>query len=131
MNSVDSLINISVEKNIERQDEFESKILDLVERLDFIDIQILRKFYMTGKEFPNDTQPYCFPLLYKEMKTNHRLKIGMEALRKRLNNLVKLGLIVKVKKSNPVNYMPVKGREKFIRGVIVKFFVLNGLTKFL
>lgn len=86
---------------------------------------------MTGKEFPNDTQPYCFPLLYREMKTNHRLKIGMEALRKRLNNLVRIGLLEKIKHSNPTGYRPVRGKVKFVRGVIFKFFILNGLTKFL
>ena len=131
MNRERNLINISVEENTKEKNEFESKVLELVEKLDFIDIQILRKFYMTGRDFPNDTQPYCFPLLYREMKTQHRLKIGMEALRKRLNNLVKLGLLVKIKHSNPTGYGPVRGKENFVRGIIFKFFILNGLTKFL
>ncbi|MEM5790571.1 MAG: hypothetical protein QXP77_00760 [Candidatus Aenigmatarchaeota archaeon] len=130
MNSVDSFINISANENIEKNDVIE-KINGLAERLDFIDIQILRKFYMTGREFPNDTQPYCFPLLYKEMKVNNKLKIGIEALRKRLNNLVKLGLLEKVKHSNPTGYRPVRGQVEFVRGIIFKFFILNGLTKFL
>ena len=116
---------ILVKKNLE------SVILNLAERLDFIDIQILRKFYMTGKEFPNDTQPYCFPLLYRELKISHHLKIGIEALRKRLDTLVRSGLLIKIRHSNPTNYSPVKGREKNIRSVIVKFFVIHGLTKFL
>jgi len=131
MNSVDSLINISVEKNIEIREGTEDVILKLAERLDFIDVQILRKFYMTGKEFPNDTQPYCFPLLYREMKISHHLKIGMEALRKRLNGLVRLGLLTKIKNSNPTNYAPIHEKEGFIRSVVIKFFIMNGVTKFL
>lgn len=119
---------LETKKNIgENLDE----CLKLAERLDFIDIQILRKFYMTGKEFPNDTQPYCFPLLYKEMKTTHHLKIGLEALRKRLNNLAKLGLLAKIKHSNPTSYGPIKEREVFVRAVILRFFLISGLTKFL
>jgi hypothetical protein len=133
MSSVDSLINISVEKDIESRqvEELDTILLDLVERLDFIDVQILRKFYTTGKEFPNDTQPYCFPILYKEMKEVHRLKIGMEALRKRLDILVKFGFLGKINNSNPTNYSPINGKEKLIRAVIMKFFLINGLNKFL
>jgi hypothetical protein len=103
---------------------------DLAERLDFLDIQILRKFYVTGKEFPYDTEPFCFPILFREMKTNLHLKIGIEALRKRLNNLVRLGLILKIRQSNPTNYVPAKGLEQMIRAIITKFFLINGVTKF-
>ncbi|MDI6798447.1 MAG: winged-helix domain-containing protein [Candidatus Aenigmarchaeota archaeon] len=132
MMNANSLINISVEKDTKVQKEdLESVVLGLAERLDFIDIQILRKFYMTGKEFPNDTQPYCFPLLFKEMKESHHLKIGIEAMRKRLKNLERVGLIQKVKYSNPTSYTPVRGLEQVVRAVITRFFLINGLTKFL
>jgi len=133
MSSIDSLIKVSMEKSIESREveELDTILLDLVERLDFIDVQILRKFYTTGKEFPNDTQPYCFPILYKEMKDVHRLKIGMEALRKRMEVLVKFGFLGKINNSNPTNYSPVGGKEKLVRAVIMKFFLINGLTKFL
>jgi hypothetical protein len=124
--SNERLNSISIEKNAE-----ESDILPLIEKLDFLDIQILRKFYMTGKEFPSDSQPYCFPILFQEMKANHQLKIGMEALRKRLNNLVRMGLLEKVKKSNPTNYVPIKEKEKQVKIIIMKFFVIHGLSKFL
>jgi hypothetical protein len=106
-------------------------IMELAGKLDFIDIQLLRKFYMTGKEFPSDTQPFCFPVLYKYMKEAHQLKIGLEALRKRLDILVKCELLLKVKNSNPTCYFPMKGRERMIRAVITKFFLINGLTNFL
>lgn len=120
------LVAISVEKNVKELD-----ILSLAEKLDFTDIQILRKFYMTGKGFPSDSQPYCFPILYQEMKINHHLKIGIEGLRKRLDNLVELGFLKKIRNSNPTNYMPVNGKEQLIRAVIMKFFLINGLNKFL
>lgn len=110
--------------------DFEAAIA-LAERLDFLDVQLLRKFYMNGKEEPFDLQPYCFPILYNEMKVGHKIKIGMEALRKRLNNLVNLGLLEKIRHSNPINYGPVGDKNYFIRAVIAKFFVINGLTKFL
>ncbi len=110
--------------------DFENAV-SLAERLDFLDIQLLRKFYMTGKEHPFDLQPYCFPILFNEMKVNHKIKIGREALRKRLDNMVKIGVLDKIKNSNPVNYTPVEYRNQFVRAVITKFFVLNGLTKFL
>jgi len=105
--------------------------LKWAEKLDFLDIQILRKFYMTGKKFPLDTQPFCFPMLYKEMKESHHLKIGREALRKRLGNLVRTGFLLKVKQSNPTSYFPVKGTEQLVNATITKFFLMHGLTKFL
>jgi hypothetical protein len=108
-----------------------SLVLDLAEKLDFLDIQILRKFYVTGKEFPHDTQPFCFPILFREMKNSHHLKIGIEALRKRLNNFVEMNLLEKIKSSNPTSYMPVTGREELVRAVVTKFFLIHGLTKFL
>ncbi len=117
-----------VENNVDANFE---QAISLAERLDFLDVQLLRKFYMNGKEQPFDLQPYCFPLLYSEMKVNHKIKIGMEALRKRLNNLVKLGLLDKIRHSNPANYGPFIDKTSFIRVVITKFFVINGLTKFL
>jgi hypothetical protein len=103
----------------------------LVDRLDFLDIQILRKFYISGKEYPLDTQPFCFPILYQEMKTTYKIKVGLEGLRKRMDGLVKLGLLEKIKHSNPVSYSPIAERSAGVRGVITKFFLINGLTRFL
>lgn len=107
--------------------DFEKTVSLLAERLDFWDVQILRKFYMTGKEFPLDTQPYCFPILYSELRDSHKLKVGVEAFRKRLRNLVVIGFLEKVGKTNPANYEPVKGKESIVRAAIMKFFVVHGL----
>lgn len=110
--------------------DFEGAIA-LAERLDFLDVQLLRKFYMNGKEQPFDIQSYCLPILFNEMKITHKMKIKLNAFRYRINNLVKLGLLTKVLKSNPAVYLPLKNKEMFVRGVITKFFILNGLLKFL
>lgn len=106
------------------------EIDSIIEKLDFLDIQILRKFYATDREFPFNTQPYCFPILYHEMKTTQHLKIGAEALRKRLNKLVELGFLKKIKYSNPVSYLPVDGKENYIKSIIVRFFLIHGLSNF-
>lgn len=127
MNKLDSEITITSENAV----DIEKISLNFATKLDFIDVQILRKFYVTGKEFPNDTAPYCFPILYREMKENGQLKIGMEGFRKRLDNLVRVGFLEKIKLSNPTNYMPRKGKENLVRAIIVKFFLIHGLTKFL
>ncbi len=105
--------------------------LALAERLDFLDVQILRKFYMTGRGFPNDCQPYCFPILFMEMRVNNKLTVGSEALRKRLDNLVGVGLIEKVSRTNPANYSPVRGSEQLVRAIITRFFMIHGLNNFL
>ena len=109
---------------------FEDAIM-LAERLDFLDIQLLRKFYMNGKEQPFDLQPYCLPILYREMKVTNRIKIGLNAFRYRLNNLVKLGLLDRIYKSNPALFTPLGDKREFIRAVVTKFFLINGLLKFL
>ena len=79
-----------------QEKEFVDEIVIIVEKLDFLDIQILRKFYMCGKDYPFDTQPFCFPILYQEMKTVQKIKIGLEGLRKRMDALVNLKLLEKI-----------------------------------
>ncbi len=137
MNSLESIISTPRSTVIEQSSEeisgqtSDQEIFALIDRLDLIDVIVLKKFYATGKDFPFDTQPYCFPILYKEMKENNNLKICMEALRKRLDVLVKAKLLEKINNSNPTNYIPINGKETFVRLLITKFFVLSGLTKFL
>lgn len=125
--SIEGFLGSEVTENKER-DFLLDEIISLIERMDFLDIQILRKFYMTNKEFPNDTQPWCFPILYMEMKVNHRMTIGMEALRKRLDELVKVGFLEKIGNSNPTNYIPVAEKVQLVKALITKFFLINGLT---
>ena len=130
LNNLESFLEVSIEKSLETKD-IETVLIEFVERLDFLDVQLLRKFYSTGKEFPLDTQPHCFPILFKEMRDNNHLQIGAEALRKRLDNLVRVSLLAKIKNSNPTNYTPIAGKEQLVRAMIMKFFLIHGLTKFL
>lgn len=108
--------------------EGEDPVLSLAEKLDFVNIQILRKFYATGEEFPNDTKPHVFSLLYMEMKSSQKIRVGVEALRKRVDGLVKMGLLEKIGRSNPASYHPVDGLEQTIRAVIRRFMLNNGLS---
>jgi len=125
INSLETTIGVTTEKNTDLT------ILSLSEKFDLMDVQILRKFYTTGKDFPYDTLPWCFPVLFMDLKVNNRLKVGQEALRKRLDALVGLGLLDKVRNSNPANYFPIKGRENLVRACIVRFFTMNGLMQYL
>ena len=132
MSTEASVLDTSLPPSVqEKTEEKVDNIITLAEKLDFFDVQLLRKFYMTGKDFPYDTQPHCFPILFLEMKVNHKISIGSEALRKRLDNLTKIGLLEKINRSNPANYSPVKGLEQIVRAMITRFFTINGLTKFL
>lgn len=103
-------------------------VLSFASRLDFINIQILRKFYATGEAFPNDTKPHVFPVLYMEMKNVNRIPMGTEALRKRMDSLVSMGLLSKVVRSNPACYHPVKGIEQSVRAVIKRFMMNHDLS---
>jgi predicted transcriptional regulator with HTH domain len=113
--------------------EIKTEILisQILERIDFLDVLILKKFYATGKEFPNDTQPYCLPILYRELTEQNNVKISLEGLRKRLNSLVKIGLLNKIERTNPSIFYPVRGKEELVRKIIVKFFERFGFENFL
>lgn len=136
MSTLETVINIEhqqegILQESTSQVESDQQLMNLIDRLDLTDVIVLKKFYATGRQFPFDTQPYCFPILFKEMKENNNLKIGLEALRKRLDILAETNLLQKVNNSNPTNYFPINGKETFVRLLITKFFVLNGLSKFL
>lgn len=106
------------------------EINELAERLDFFDVVVLKKFYLSGKDPLSSTRPHCFPILFKEMKDLHKMKLGIEAFRKRLKVLTKMGLLIKVEKMSPTAYLPVPEKEFFIKASITKFFLINGVTKF-
>ncbi|MEM5882377.1 MAG: hypothetical protein QXS69_02870 [Candidatus Aenigmatarchaeota archaeon] len=101
-------------------------VRQILERIDFIDVLILKKFYLTGKNFPNDVQPYCFPFLYTELKNQHQINLTLEGLRKRLNTLVNLGLLKKVERTNPSVYFPKEDMKEIARRIIFKFFERYG-----
>lgn len=109
----------------------EINLIEVVERLDKIDILILRKFYFTNKEFPNDMQVYCFPILIKELKEIHNIKLTTDALRKRIEKLCKINLLEKVEKSNPAIYLPLESKKEMVENLIKMFISYSGLENFL
>jgi hypothetical protein len=117
------LLEVKQPKNLE-------DIISIVDRLDFTDIQIIRKFYLLKSGCFN-SQPYCFPILYKEMKNSGQIKMGVEGFRKRLENLVRIGFLKKVKHSNPTIYLPVEENKEIVLAVIKRFFFVNGLEQYL
>jgi len=106
----------------------EDSVVSFANKLDFVNIQILREFYATGQSFPNDTMPHVFSMLYMEMRGSQRITVGLEAFRKRMDALVSIGLLKKVAKSSPACYHPVKGIEQSVRAVIKRFMMNNGLS---
>jgi len=115
--------NKTIQQNSQLTEIF---IRQVLERMDFLDVLILKKFYLTGKPFPNDIQPYCFPFLYNELKLQHQIKLTLEGLRKRLNSLVNLGLLKKIEGTNPTIYFPREEMKEIVRKIIFKFFERYG-----
>ncbi len=105
------------------------KISTIIDKLDLLDLSILRKFYVAGKE-PFDIKPYCLPVLYSEMKKNG-LKICRRSFEYRLKKLVKLGLLKKVERTNPSIYEPMFEIKTFVRKLIFLVLAKNGLDQFL
>ncbi|MEM7821743.1 MAG: hypothetical protein QXX38_02965 [Candidatus Aenigmatarchaeota archaeon] len=112
MNKLDSVINISIEQDIERKE-----ISSIFLNFDVIMIKILQKFYFNGNKFPNDINCYYIQQLFSELKSEG-LNINLETLRKRLESLVKLKLIEKVE-TYPRIYTPVRDVER-IRKLLTK-----------
>jgi len=100
---------------------------EIIERIDFIDIIVLKKFYFTEKGFPNDMEVYCLPVLVKELKNVHNINLTKDAIRKRLLKLVKIGLLEKVKNSNPSIYLPIEEKKEFVEKLIKTFIIRSGL----
>jgi len=98
------VLSFSVSENIG------AEISSLLSHFDVITVRVLQKFYKTGDKFPNDVNCYYVSQLHAELM-REGLKIEIETLRKRLDVLVKLGFLEKVK-TYPRLYMPVRNVEK-------------------
>lgn len=101
-----SLLNTTVQQATVPKKHVSSIFLNF----DVIMIKILQKFYFNDKTFPTDTTCFYVQQLFSELKSDG-LQINLETLRKRLESLVKLGLIDKVE-TYPRIYMPVRDVEK-------------------
>jgi hypothetical protein len=107
MNSKTRLINISVEKNI--KDDF-----SFFASFDITMIKIIQKFYGDGLDpVSGNLNTFCTQQLYRLLR-EEGLKISLEGLRKKLDFLVKIGFLEKVK-TYPRIYMPVNSIEKIER----------------
>ena len=80
----------------------------LAVRLDREDVLLLREFYATGRPCPDDTAPHVLRVLTDRVHHQRgplaRLSYG--AIRCRLENLVALGLVGHIPKTNPAVYYP-------------------------
>ncbi|MCS7123223.1 MAG: hypothetical protein RMJ17_01445 [Candidatus Aenigmarchaeota archaeon] len=106
-------------------------LINLIERMDKIDIILLKKFYFTSKDFPNDMQVYAFPILIKELREVHKVSLTDDAIRKRLKKLCELGLLEHVKNSNPSIFLPIEEKKNFVEELIKQFISYIGLEIFI
>lgn len=111
MSNLESLINVSIEKDIKSKVEDELEELSgFILHLDIIMIRILQKFYRSGLSFPSDTTCYYVQQLQSELN-REGLKMELETLRKRLDTLVRIRLLEKVE-TYPRIYMPIREVER-------------------
>ena len=91
-----------------RVEQSDVDVRALAARLDRADILLLRQFYVTGSPNPNDTVPHILRVLVDTVQRGggpvSRLSYG--AIRYRLENLVALGLLGKIARTNPAAYCP-------------------------
>ena len=80
----------------------------LAARLDRADILLLREFYATGRPYPDDTDSHVLRLLADRVRRGSGPLAGLSygAIRYRLENLVALGLVGRVPRTNPAIYYP-------------------------
>ncbi len=98
--------------------EFLMKPEMLLDRLDSIDIRILKKFYMAGPK-PYDLSPYVQITMTQELKKSG-VVLGVKAVALRLGKLVDMGLLDE-SKTTPKIYVPKEELKPFIRKLIATY----------
>lgn len=96
-------------------------------RVDLVDINVLRAFYMTNKQHPYDTAPWCFPILFKGFKEKNITRTGRMGFYKKVEKLCKAGLITKLKRTNPVIFEPVDEIKYVVRRSVLMWLANRGL----
>jgi len=95
----------------------------LASRLDRTDVLLLKEFYHTGRPYPDDTISHVLRLLVDKLQHGSgpvsRLSYG--AIRYRLENLVGLGLLGRIRKTNPAVYYPLDWMRHPVRKTIMLF----------
>jgi len=95
----------------------------LAHRLDRSDILLLKQFYHSGQPYPNDTDSHVLCLLVDKL---HKIdgplaKLSYGAIRRRLENLVALGLLGKILQTNPAVFEPLDHMVEPVRRIILLF----------
>ena len=90
----------------------------LLDRLDSIDIRILKKFYMAGPK-PHDLSPYVQITLTNELRKSGVI-LSVKAVALRVNKLVDLGF-VNNSKTTPRVYLPKEELKPFVRKLIATY----------
>jgi len=95
----------------------------LASRLDRTDVLLLKEFYHTGRPYPDDTISHVLRLLVDKLQrgTGPVSKLSYGAIRYRLQNLVDLGLLGKIPKTNPAVYYPLDWMRQPVRKIIMLF----------
>jgi hypothetical protein len=88
--------------------------------MDREDVLLLREFYHTGFPYPDDTISHVLRLLVDKV---HRRKGPLEklsysAIRQRLENLVALGLLGRIPRTNPAVYYPLDVMVEHVKRII-------------
>jgi len=93
----------------------------LAARLDRADVLLLREFYLTGRPYPDDTETHVLRLLADRVRRGNgplgRLSYG--AIRRRLENLVSVGLLGRIAHTNPAAYYPLDWATGPVRRIIL------------
>jgi hypothetical protein len=101
-------------------------------KLDRTDVLLLKEFYLVRSNPPDGTQSHVLRLLVDRLRQRDGLggqRLGYSAIRQRLENLVELGLLGKIARTNPKVYYPLDDRARQIRRIIVHFAAeVVGLT---
>ena len=93
----------------------------LAARLDRQDILLLKEFYLTGQPYPDDTTPHVLRLLADKLRggAGPLGQMSYGAIRRRLENLVALGLVGRIARTNPAVYYPLDWAADPVRRIMM------------
>ena len=84
---------------------------------------LLKEFYYTGEPYPHDTTPQILRVLVNTLTRGDGplARRSYSSIRRRLENLVALGLIGKIARTNPAAYYPLDWARHPVRRIIQLF----------
>jgi len=113
-------------------EEVELDVAAIAAKLDRIDVLLLRQFYYVRGSSSRSTAPQILKLLVDKLQRDAGLvgtTLSYSAIRRRLNNLVALGLLKEMAHTNPKSYWPHDHLVGQVRRLIFYFAAeLVGLT---